>query len=89
MESVPSKKLGHTNGLSRLILKYCELLEDMVIVAFKEKSEIKEVLVNTVSELLVTEEIKVKSETDNFIKKMKNQMRFKENRTDLTGCNYH
>ena len=38
----------------------------------KNESEIKEVLVNTVHELPVTaEEIKVKSETDDFIKKMK------------------
>ena len=44
IEYVPSKKLGHADGLSRLIPKYCESLEDSVIAALKDKSEIKEVL---------------------------------------------
>ena len=55
------------------------------------KSEIKVVFVNTECELPVTvEEIKVKSETDNFIKKIKSQVRFKvRNMADLPGCNYY
>ena len=49
---------------------------------------IKGRLVNTVRELLMTvEEIKIKTETDDFIMKMKNQERFKENKTDLPWCN--
>ena len=84
MDYEPSKKLGHADGLSRLIPKYCEPLEDTVILTLKDESEIKKnLLVNTVRELPVTaEEIKVKSETDDFIKKMKNPLRFKENRRD-------
>ena len=63
-------------------------LEDTVIAILKTENEIK--VVNTVGELpLTVEEIKVKSETDNFIKKRKNQVRFKENRTDLPECNYY
>ena len=64
-------------------------LEDMVITALKAESEIKGMLVNTVNELPVTvEEIKVKSETKDFIKKKKGQVRFKEgNKADLPGYN--
>ena len=54
MNYVPSKKLGHADSLSRLILKYCEPLEDTLIATLKDESELKEVLVNTVCELLVT-----------------------------------
>ena len=73
------KKLGHADNLSSLILKYYEPFEDTVIVLLKTKSEIK-VLFNTIHILLVTaEEIKVKSETEDFIKKMKNQLRFEKN----------
>ena len=38
---------------------------------------------------MTAEEIKVKSETDDIIKKMKNQVRFKENKTGLPGCNFY
>ena len=40
MKYVHSKMFDYTDGLSRLILKYCELLEDMVIAALKDESEI-------------------------------------------------
>ena len=90
MEYVPSKKFGHADGLSMLIPKYSEPLENTVITAVKTENKIK-VLVNIVRELPVTTEgIKVKSETDNFIKKMKGQVRFREeNRVYLPGCNYY
>ena len=38
--------LGHTEGLSRLISKYHMPLEDTVIAALKDKSELKEVYEN-------------------------------------------
>ena len=91
MEYTPSKKLDHADGLLKLIPKYCEPLEYMIIASLKGESEMKGVLVNTVRELPVkAEETKVKSETDDLIKKMKGQVRFKEeNKTDLPGCNYY
>ena len=39
---------------------------------------------------MTAEEIKVKLKIDNFIKKMKGQVRFKDrNKADLPGCNYY
>ena len=64
MKFLPSKKLIHTDGLSCFILKFGEPLEDTVIAAIKTENEIKNVLHNTVRELLITQE-----ETSNFILK--------------------
>ena len=56
---MPPKKIAHADGLSRLIPDKAELLEETVIAALKQEQELKEVLINTVSELPVTlEEIK-------------------------------
>ena len=38
------KKLGLTDVLSRLIPKYCKLLEDTVIAVLKDESEINYVI---------------------------------------------
>jgi hypothetical protein len=68
MEYVPSKKLGHADGLSRLIPKQTEPLEDMVIAAIQAEAEVKNTLCDTVRELPVTlDEIKSKAEVDEFI----------------------
>ena len=47
IEYVPLKKFSHADSLSRLMPKYYELLEDTVIVAFKDERELKEVVVNS------------------------------------------
>lgn len=76
MEYVPSKKLGHADGLSRLIPKQTEPLEDMVIAAIQAEVEVKNTLCDTIRELPVTlDEIKSKAEVDEFIisTKEKNQ----------------
>ena len=46
-----SSKIAHADGLSRLIPKSSELLEETVIALLKEK-ELSEILVNTIRELL-------------------------------------
>ena len=51
MEYIPSKELGHVDGLSRLIPKFNEPFEDIVIASLRSEEEIKYVLFNTVSEL--------------------------------------
>ena len=51
IQYMPSKKIAHTDGLSRLIPDNAELLEETVIAALKQEQELKEVLINTVSEL--------------------------------------
>ena len=68
MEFLPSKKLSHADGLSRLILKFSKPLENPVIVAIRAKKEIKNILHNTVRELPITlEEIRRKLRNDNFM----------------------
>ena len=48
------KKLCHADGLSRLILKHREPLEDIVIASLRTEGEFKTTLCNTVKELPVT-----------------------------------
>ena len=69
MEFLPSKKLRHADGLSRLIPKFSVPLKDTIIAALKAKKEVKVMLCNIVKELLVTlNEIRGKAENDAFIK---------------------
>ena len=69
MEFLPSKKLGHADGLSRLIPNISVPLEDTVIAALKAEKEAKDMLCNTVKELLVTlDEIRWKDENANEVK---------------------
>ena len=82
MHFLPSKKLNHRGELSRLIPKFYEPFEDTVIAATEAENEIKNVLYNIVRELPITlEQIRIKSEKDDFIIKMKKQMRFKEKKS--------
>lgn len=69
---MPSRKIAHADGLSRLIPKNSELLEETVIAALNEEKELAEVLVNTVRELPVTlEEIRKAAKMDEYITNMK------------------
>ena len=54
IQYMPSKKIANADGLSRLIPDNVELLEETVIAALKQEQELKEVLINSVSELPVT-----------------------------------
>ena len=72
MEYLPSKKFDHTDGLSRLILKYKEPLEDTMIVSLQSEGELKTTLCNRVRELPVTlEQIKQEALRDEYIKQIK------------------
>ena len=76
MEFLPSKKLGHADGLPRPIPKFSVPLEDTVIAALEAEKEVKDMLCNAVKELPMTlDEIREKTENDAFIKKMKMQVR--------------
>ena len=73
---MPSNKIAHADGLSRLIPDNAELLEETVMAALKQEQELKEVLINTVSELPVTlEEIKKAAKTDECIINMNKQVK--------------
>ena len=45
MECLSSKKLSHTDGLSKLIPKFCEPLEDWINSTIKAENEIKKCIV--------------------------------------------
>ena len=53
IEFIPSNELRHADGLSRLIPKFNEPLEDTVIALLRSKNVIKNVLFNVVGELPV------------------------------------
>ena len=74
MEFLPSKEIAHADGLSRLIPKNTEPLEETVIASFRSEMDVKYVLFNTVKELPVTlEEINLKQNLiSSLIKPKKN-----------------
>ena len=71
MEFLTSAKLGHADGLSRLIPKSRELLEDTVIASLQSEKDYTQILCNTIKELPVTLE-------DSFIKEMKQKVQSDE-----------
>ena len=59
-------------------------MKDTVIAAQKAEKEVKDMLCNTVKELLVTlDEIRGKAENEAFIKKMKMQVKLKERNKNI------
>ena len=75
MEFLRSKKIPQTDGLSMLIPKIREPLEETVVASLSSEMDVKNVLYNTVKELPVTlEEIRFKAKFNKFIKKKKNQI---------------
>ena len=87
MEYVPSKKMGHTDELLKLIPKYTEPLEETVMVVLRDESELSSLLCNTIRELLVTLE-DVKKENDNFIQKIKKQVWLNEKTQKELVCHF-
>ena len=62
-----------------MVLSFAKPPEDTVIAALRAKKELKELLYNTVQELPMTlDGIKIKAEKDDFIIKMKKQVKQKE-----------
>ena len=77
MEFHPSSKISHANGLSILIPKHTEPLEDTVIIFLRTKVEVKNTLCNTVRDLpVILGEIKEKA-FDDSMKKIKNKIKYK------------
>ena len=60
MELLLLKSLGHADGLSRLIPKLCDPLEDSVIATLTLQIEIKSVLCNTIRKLPVMKRLGTK-----------------------------
>ena len=76
IEFLPSKMLGHADGLSRLIPRTGEPLEDTVIAALRSERDYSAILCNTVKELPVTlEDIKRKLKATLLSEKLKKNCR--------------
>lgn len=56
LKHIPSKKIDHTDYLSRLVSKNVEPLEDSVIATLKIEKEIKNIMCNIIQKLPVTAE---------------------------------
>ena len=85
MEFLPSQKLGHADGLSSLIPKMREPLEDTVIASQSTESIMSTVLCNTVKELPVTlEEIRKEAAKDEFITQIKERIANKDEQVTNT-----
>ena len=82
IEYLLSKQIIHADGLSRLVAKYSEPFEDTIIAALRTDCEIKNMIANTIKELLVTL-LEINSETmnDNFITNIKQKITAKNEKS--------
>ena len=90
MEFVPSKELGHADGLSRLIPKYCEPLEGSVIAALKTENDNNDSVINLIRELPVTlDEIIQEAESDEYINEIKRKLQSEDQQISevFSTCN--
>ena len=72
MKYISSKKIGHADGLSRLIPKNTEPLEEIGIASLKEEKELLGLLINTIRESpVILEDIRKAAEKDGFIQQIK------------------
>ena len=75
IEYLLSKQISHADGLSRLVPKYSEPIEDTIIAALRTDCEIKNMIANTIKELPVTLlEIKSEAMNDDFITNIKQKI---------------
>ena len=79
MEYISSKKIGHVDGISRLVPKNTEPKEETEIVSLNEENELSALLINIIRELQVNlEDIRKATETDSFIQQIKKQVKMNE-----------
>ena len=75
IEFLASKEIAHADGLSRLIPKNTEALEETVIASLKSEMDVKYVLFKTVKELPVApEEMKFKAKFEKFNNQTKKEL---------------
>ena len=75
LEYLPSRQIGHADGLSRLVPSQREPLEDSVIASLRTDSEVKNMMLNTIRELPVTLQKKREAQEDEFISATKQDCR--------------
>lgn len=77
---LPTNKIGHADGLSRLIANQNQPLEDSVTAVLRSDCEIKSIIANTVRDLPVTlSEIKNEALEDDFIYEIKRKIATNDN----------
>lgn len=77
---LPTNKIGHADGLSRLIANQNQPLEDSVTAVLCSDCEIKSIIANTVRDLPVTlSEIKNEALEDDFIYEIKRKIATNDN----------
>ena len=91
MKFLPSKEIAHANGLSILITKNTEPLEETVIASLRSEMDIKYILFNAIiKEIPVTlEEIKSMTKFDKFINQTKKELMNQKIKTNniFSMCN--
>ena len=71
IQYLSTNKIGHADGLSRLIPRTSETFEYTVTAALRSENEVENTLNNTIRELPVSlKEIKREAVRDNFIKEI-------------------
>ena len=85
IQYLSTNKIGHADGLSRLIPRSAETFEDTVITALRSENDVENTLNSTIRELPVSlKEIKRESERDNFIREIKSKLLKKNTKIEET-----
>lgn len=85
IEYLSTHKIGHADGLSRLIPKATEPLEDTVIASLRAEDEVEENLANTIRELPVSlKDIKKEAVNDKYIIEIKDKLAKKDGKIQET-----
>ena len=75
LEYLPSRQIGHADGLSKLVPSQSEPQKDSVIASLRTDSEIKNMILNTIRESPVTpQEMKSEAQEDEFISATKQKI---------------
>ena len=85
IQYLSTNKIGHAEGLSRLISRSAETFEDTVITALRSENEVENTLNSTIKELPVSlKEIKREAVRDKFIREIKAKLLKKNTKTEET-----
>ncbi|XP_026441996.1 uncharacterized protein K02A2.6-like, partial [Papaver somniferum] len=85
IQYLSTHKIGHADGLSRLIPKATEPLEDTVIASLRAEDEVEENMANAIRELPVSlKDIKREADKDKYIMEIKDKLTKKDGKNQET-----
>ena len=85
IQYLSTNKIGHADGLSRLIPRSAETFEDTVIAALRSENEVENTLNSTIRELPISlKEIKREALRDKFIREIKSKLSKKNTKIEET-----